>query len=289
MEPRATPMQPRSILLATDLGHRCDRALDRAVTCARTWQAKVLCAVVSEDGAVSEARRAEGERRLQEDIRAALQADDVVLHVRLEQGEPAEQVVAIAASEGSGVIVTGIARSSPLAGIFLGRTVDRLLRKATVPLLVVRRRGRLAYRQIVVGTDLSAPSRQALRTALAWFPDVPVLLFHAYRPPMSATVEVTEAGHADMHAAAMAECRAFLEDSGLSAAERDRITLRAEYGEPETLLARCHHRMGGDVLVLGSHGRNVVYEALIGSTVRRLLDEVDTDVLVVGRDGNNAS
>src|SRR3546814_18825375 len=33
---------PHSILLATDLSHRCDRALDRAVQLAQQWSAKLL-------------------------------------------------------------------------------------------------------------------------------------------------------------------------------------------------------------------------------------------------------
>lgn len=281
MEPRATPTQPRSILLATDLGHRCDRALDRAITCARSWRASVLCAVVSEEGFAGEAQRSASERAVQAALREELQADDVELDVCLHEGDPGDRVVAMAAGAGSGLVVTGIARSSPLAGILLGRTVDRVLRNSPVPVLVVRRRGRIGYRQIVVGTDLSEPSRQALLTALSWFPGVPVLLFHAYRPPMSSATTVSEQGHAELYEAAMAECRGFVASSGLSAEDHARLTLRAEYGDPETHLARCHHRFGADVLVLGSQGRGAVYEALIGSTVRRLLDDVDADVLVV--------
>src|SRR3546814_7254277 len=33
---------PHSILLATDLSHRCDRALDRAVQLAQQWSARLL-------------------------------------------------------------------------------------------------------------------------------------------------------------------------------------------------------------------------------------------------------
>lgn len=44
---------PRSILLATDLGPRCDQALDRAIVLSRQWQAKLIIIHVladAEDG-----------------------------------------------------------------------------------------------------------------------------------------------------------------------------------------------------------------------------------------------
>lgn len=273
---------PRDILLATDLGHRCDRALDRTITCARDWRAAVLVlAVLEHDAVPNEAARGERERQLGESLRDELQADDVDLRARLGHGDPAEVAVEIAALERSDLIVTGIARSSPLSDILLGRTVDRVVRNAPVPVLVVRRRGRVGYRRVVVGTDLSEASRKALLTALAWFPRVPVLLFHAYRPPMSGLVSDSEQARSQMYVAALAECQAFLDACGLSGAERERVAIHAEYGQPEQLLADYERKVGADLVVLGSHGRGAVFDVLIGSTARRVLEQVDTDVLVV--------
>lgn len=272
---------PQRILLATDLGHRCDRAVDRALTCARAWDAQLLVAVMQEQAFASDAARVERERQLGAMLREEVQADDISLRIRLEHGEPADLAAAIAADEGSELIVTGIARSSPVSDILLGRTVDRVLRKAVVPVLVVRRRGRIDYRRIVVGSDLSEASRIALHTALAWFPQTPLLLFHAYRPPMATRAGSSAQARADMQAAALAACQAFVDDSGLPADARARISIEAEYGEPELRLADCGQRFGADLLVLGSGGRGALFDVLIGSTARRLLDDVDTDVLVV--------
>lgn len=275
---------PESILLASDLGHRCDRPLDRAITCARAWGSTVDIAVVREYGVPAGSTPQPDAGTLLRELREELQADDVRMQLHLAEGDPAVQVVDLAAARKSGLVVTGIARSSPLAGILLGRTVDRVLLRAPAPVLVVRRRGRIPYRRIIVATDLEAPSRLALHVALRWFPDTPVRLFHAYRPPMSTGSEPDEA-RAEMHAGAVAGCQAFLAASGLSRADDARITVQAEYGEPELLLADCGRRLGADLLVLGNHGRGALFETLIGSTARRLLEQVDTDVLVVRRAG----
>lgn len=273
---------PRDLLLATDLGHRCDRALDRAVTCAREWRASLLVlAVLEHDAVPNDAVRAERERQLSESLGHELQVDDVELRARLSQGDPADVAVEVAALERSDLIVTGIARSSPLSDILLGRTVDRVVRNAPAPVLVVRRRGRVGYRRIVVGTDLSDASRKALLTALAWFPQVQVLLFHAYRPPMSGLVGDSEQARSEMYSAALAESQAFLDGCAVSDTDRERIAIHAEYGQPEQLLADYERKVGADLVVLGSHGRGAMYDVLIGSTARRVLERVDTDVLVV--------
>ncbi|MBN9926998.1 universal stress protein, partial [Listeria monocytogenes] len=82
----------------------------------------------------------------------------------VEEGEPAEVLLSIAAREGCDIIVTGIARDETLGRMFLGNTVNRLVRGSPVPVLVVHDRAVRHYRDIVVGTDFSEASLQALLT-----------------------------------------------------------------------------------------------------------------------------
>ena len=81
------------------------------------------------------------------------------------------------------LIVTGIARDETLGRLLLGTTVEKLARQARQPVLVVKTRPRKPYHDVLVATDFSPGSRQALRAALQLVPDANLTLFHAYDVP----------------------------------------------------------------------------------------------------------
>ena len=169
---------PRNILLASDLDARSDRALDRAVQLAQAWDARLLVVTVVEPGAGQvdamalrdppEWYRGEdpvhaAERHLLEETSAL----GVGLSLRVEQGQPGERVLELVDTEACDLVVTGVARHEALGRTMLGSTVDRLARRSPVPVLVVRRRVHAPYRRMVVASDWSSSSEQALRTAAA--------------------------------------------------------------------------------------------------------------------------
>lgn len=284
---------PQRLLLANDLSHRCDRALDRAVLLARQWHVPLLSLTALEpgellslagDGSAEDGQeggwregadaRIVAERR----IRADIDDDDLVLEVRVEEGAPAE--VILATSTPDDLIITGIASSRTLGSILLGNTTDRVARRARVPVLVVRQRARRPYRRMVVATDFSESSRRALHMALAMFPDAGITLFHAYYPPFAGRLD-SEQARAELLRAARDEAQAFLDDAGIGAGDRRRTGLRLAFGSVEALLGDYVREVGTDLIVLGSHGRTAAFDTLIGSTARRVLESADTDVLVV--------
>ena len=175
MDPIEGSLVSGGILLASDLGARSDRALDRAVQLARAWDTRlVVCHVVEENAAAAREMtlrdppdwyRAEdpvhaAERHLLEDASAR----GVRISLRVERGRADERLVDVAREEGCGLLVTGVARQESLGRIVLGSTVDRLLRRSPVPVLVVRGRTHAPYRRMVVASDWSPPSAHALRS-----------------------------------------------------------------------------------------------------------------------------
>lgn len=270
---------PQSILLATDTSHRSDRATDRALTCARLWQARVLALTVLEDGSVPAGlNRDSAAATLREDLRAA--ADGVEVQSQIREGVAVEVILDCARQERSDLIVTGIAKAGLFGDFILGSTVGRLARTSPVPIMVVHQRGLRNYRRLIVATDFSETSRQALRTALAWFPDLSVLLFHAYRPPLTGLVD-SDRVRADLQDEAAAQVERFLDDTLLSAEQRKRVLIHAAYGSVDGLLTQLTADSHDDLVVLGSHGRSAMFDVLIGSTAKRLLEHASSDVLVV--------
>ena len=280
---------PASILLATDLSARCDRALDRAVNLALAWGAKLhIVHAIEQDMLDREdafTRRLRGadpalaaRARIEADLAGHVEGVAIELHV--EAADPVALVLKVAAREGCGLIVTGVARDQSLGRYLLGSTVDYLVKHAPVPLLVVRDRANADYRAVLVTTDLSPSSRHALEAAARIFPDAELSLFHAYDIPFAGYLE-NSAVQADFVRYGADASEKFLSEANLPDGVKARIRQIVERGDPETLLA--DHAKAGDfgLVVVGSHGGGALYDLFIGSTAAAIIREQPGDVLLV--------
>ena len=192
-EPAPPAGAPRKILLATDLSARGDRALERAISIARRCDAALIILHVFEE--LDSSTLTYGTRTLpswhrppdaatlmKHRIRQGLRSDlgDAVEKavILVEAGNPAEVIERVASSEQADIVVTGIAREGMFASrpVVLGKTVEQLLRRLPVPILIVRNRARDAYQHIVVTTDFSESSAHALQMAVRFFPAQPLYL-----------------------------------------------------------------------------------------------------------------
>jgi len=285
---------PGTILLATDLSARCDRALDRAVQLARQWQARLVAVTVVDPGTLSETRvRAApppswggdddgpAARTLRQ-LRRDAAATDVDIVVRVEEGRVNETLARVAVEEGAGLIVTGIARSESLGRTVLGSTVDWLARHATVPVLVVRDRTHGAYRNIVLASDFSPSARFALERAAGLFAGVPMTVFNAFEVPFLGMMDPkAQSAIAQGREAATREGQEFLASAALDPSPREAIRLHVEHGEPVRLTYEYARDHEADLIVLGTHGRSALFDILIGSIARRILETAATDILLV--------
>jgi nucleotide-binding universal stress UspA family protein len=280
--------KPERILLATDLSSRCDRALERALQLGREWNAELHVAHVIAEKTEFEItgrswaapslraddRLDQAELRLRKDIGPG--ASDVRVKVHVIEGSPGEAICELAKREKCDLIITGVARNESLGRMILGDTVDFLVRRATVPVLVVRNRVHGPYAEVVAATDFSAASAEALRTALGFFPRAKTGLFHAYEIPFAGILTVNDAirrEFREMDEKAMCE---FLRAIDLP----EDFPRTLERGPPAAALAR--YLEGHDALVaIGSHGASAISRIVLGSTAGRVLDHTQGDVLVV--------
>lgn len=280
---------PKSILLATDLSARCDRALDRAVNLASTWGAKLhvvhaleVDMLDREDAFTRRLRGADPAQAARARIEADLagQVAGVTMEVHVETADPTALVLKVAAREGCGLIVTGVARDQSLGRYLLGSTVDYLVKHAPVPLLVVRERARGDYASVLVTTDLSPSSRHALEAAARMFPDAALSLFHAYDIPFAGYLE-NDAVRADFVRMGDEACEKFLAEANLPDGVAGSIGRIVERGDPETLLADHARARDLGLVVIGSHGGGALYDLFIGSTAAAVVREVPADILLV--------
>lgn len=290
---------PARILLATDLSTGSERALERAVWLATSWQARLTILHVFRESpdpasltaqahalpswqrppdAVSIAKQ-RIRQGLHTDVGAAVEKASVLV----EEGEPAEVIERVAIAEGSELVVTGIAHESPFANqpVILGKTLERLLRRSPAPILIVRNRVRASYEHILVATDFSDVSRHALQAALRFFPLRRLRLLHAFEAPYTGLVSEPAAYNRSYGEARARDLEGFLDSIFLSSDLRSRIDPLIEYGRAAQLISQYVRDHSADLVVLGTHGRGAVLESLIGSTAKNILATLTCDALVV--------
>jgi len=285
---------PSSLLLATDLSARGDRAFDRAVQLARQWQARLVVATVLPStqeldfhdpilGTPPWQRPALLAELVERRLRRELQVDDVSMEVRIESGAVGPALLRIARQCGCGLIVAGIARNALFCLPSPGSSVAWLSRHAELPLLVVHRRVHGPYRSMVLATDLSDAPARALRTATAMFGEpLSLALVHGFNVP--------RLGQRDAHpGAALAQARQRAEEAtrqsldtlGLSTGLRARVELAVGDGEPSRLLRDYVRDHDIELAVVGGHGRSALSGLLLGDVAARILATVQTDTLFV--------
>lgn len=279
---------PKRLLLATDLSARTDRALDRAVLLAGEWQAELVILHVLEDETVlsdgmgplpSWRRPPDPQKAAEQQLRADLRGLAPNATVVVESGKPGDVILHTADALKCDMIVTGLARNELLGRFSLGGTVDWLLRRSNIPLLIVKDRARSPYKDILVATDFSDPSRHALATAARIFDDQQLTVFHAYDAPMAGLTTDAESYRREYSEVAAADCKEFLRSVQLPEGKPPKIML--EWGAPAHLLRDYAEKGGFDLAVIGTQGRSAVFDLFIGSVARQILAEMPRDALVV--------
>ena len=281
---------PKTILLATDLSGRCDRAMDRAAYLAKSWGARLVVLNVLEPeydlaGPAGTAdlpswrrppeREAVVAAQMRRDLPGGLQGAEI----RVVEGAAVATIEAGAREVDAELIVTGIARDETFGRYLLGSTVERLARQTPIPLLIVKNRLR-PYGEVLVATDFSSPSQHALTAAAHFFPGTPLTLLHAWEFPFAGLMD-RPALRREWTAMEKEGCDTFVAQSQLSQGQRQDLQVLVEHGSPDTIVSAYMRDKGVDVVVVGTHGRSGVFDVRLGGTAKRILNGAPGDVLLI--------
>ncbi|MGB3834915.1 MAG: universal stress protein [Mesorhizobium sp.] len=277
---------PRKIMLATDLTPAGDRAFDRAVELASEWNAELVVLHVAESNSARpwgmDRRIRNAETEMEALVRSAKQTCKIVRHTVI--GDPADRTLAHAHEFGCDFLVTGPAHGKIIGEKYLGSTAARIVRRANVPVLAVRRRPEGPYGSIVAAVDFSDPSRRALFGGHALFPSARLTALHAYQikpnwsgPNAERTLDIIESEERER---AIKEAEQHMEDL-ITAAGAPAIEPAIMEGEPEAVLNDYVASKWPDLVVAGTHGRSEIEYDTIGSVAERLLMTLPCDVLAI--------
>jgi nucleotide-binding universal stress UspA family protein len=280
------------LLCATDLSSRSDRAMRRAAALAREAGAElVLLSVVDDDQPeilVANERR-EVTSLLAEQARAMPEMQGLKRRLRVEAGNAFDAIIRVTGEEAADLIVMGEHRKRLLLDVFVGTTIERVMRRGRWPVLMVNRPAERPYRRVLVAVDMSEFSAQAMRAALrlGFAGRGELMVFHAFQQPGRGNMVLadlsTEAieGHVAATAAqTRLEVARFLKELDLSLGRRlPHIAL--EEGAPAEALRRSVDRLSPDLVVIGTRGYGAIGRLVLGSVADEALRTLDCDVLAV--------
>jgi universal stress protein E len=278
------------ILAATDFSTRSNRALRQAGLLAQPANAKLCVVHVVDDDQPEELVRLEkreAERVLAEQIDSMPELLGIQARPMVVTGDPFDGILRTAAEIQPDLVVMGSHRKQMLRDIFIGTTIERVIRKGTCPVLMVNHEAQRRYENVVVPVDMSDASADALRAARSTglISDERATLLHAFLAMAKGKLSVVGSDQAsiDSHVAserqrAIDELAAFLVANDL---EHGRWSLRVEEGGPMEIISRAVSEMRPDLLVMGTHGRSGLLKALIGSVTEEALRSLNVDILAV--------
>lgn len=262
----------KHILIAHDLRGTADLALRRAAQLAQQQGARLSVLHVL-DPAQSEQAHDQARQVLDNSISQFAPPDSTL---QLRSGKPSEVVLQHLQESDYDLLVLGghLERHE----FFSGTSLDRIARSCPVPLLLVAHPSPGPYRQAVAAIDFSLCACSALAGAYGLLPESAELhAVHVFEPAKGSREQIDN--QLQIQQALIDQLVADelqkLPPSGptISHAVHQGGILRCLQ---EQLKAR-----GSDLLVLGSHGRSALSQALLGSLAQHFLHKAPCDVFVV--------
>ena len=290
----------RSIVAATDLSAPAGRAAHRAARLAQTKSATLTLAHVVSHSALDELRRwldvggdpgqsivDEVSQRLQELASSLANRYGIQVDPKVLTGPPVDEVARIADEVAADMVVTGTLGAGHLRSRLVGSTAERIVRKSTRPVLLVRQSPRAPYERVLVAIDFSRWSLPSLQLATAMAPDAEFVLLHCVEPleRMPGLAGLDAAALERSRAAAGGDAMQRLHETAARAGlPAGRWTAAVRTGmAPWLHIVRLEQEQDCDLIVIGKHGANAIEELLLGSTTNTVIAETGADMLVFTR------
>jgi nucleotide-binding universal stress UspA family protein len=278
------------ILAATDFSTRSNRAVRQAGLLGQAHGAQLGLVHIVDDDQPEELvamEKREAQRILAEQIVAVPELRGVQCRPIVVEGDPFDGILRTADAIKADLIVMGAHRKQLLRDIFIGTTIERVIRVGTVPVLMVNHEAQRRYEKVLAPVDMSEASANALRAALALglVGRTGATVLHAFVAPAKGKLFIAGADKANVdeyvdreRTAAAAQLTDFLAAHDL---ERESWSLHLEEGDPGEVISRTVEMMRPDLVVMGARGRSAIVKTLLGSVTEACLRSLDVDILAV--------
>lgn len=290
------------IVTATDFSAPAGAAVERAALIAREHQAQLTLVYVYDEARWEHLRslakpkkkllskQAVGQAWEKVEASAAELADAYGIKVSgiVALGHAADAIAETSNAVRASLVVLGPHGNRLTDRLFIGSTALGVVRDATCPVLVVRKKSKAAFKRCLVGADFSPASLRAGTSAAQLFPAADITLLHAVQSiegPMlftGALREAIDAAKAQLSAQALERlAQAYPpgrhgQPGKLDSAKRKSVALPASLALLRELEAARY-----DLLALGRDAKGAIAERVLGSVPANMLVEAPVNLLIV--------
>jgi nucleotide-binding universal stress UspA family protein len=301
------------ILCPTDFSDFAERALRRAASLARWFGAKVTVLhaiqpvpwiapgagwaagiVVPQD--LLRPVREDVAKRLEEFV-APFGGEGVTVETRLDEGDAARQIEAVAEALPADLVVMGTHGRGGFERLVLGSVAEKVLRRAPCPVLTVGPQDAISpssplFQRILCAADLGEGSQGVLHTALSVAAEslARITLLHvvdrlpgmgAGGPDAPARALRPAAELAALQSRLMDEAKEQLIEAARPARDFSEVSERVEMGKAWQEILRVAEDIEADLIVMGSRSQTSLGRLFLGSTANQVVRQARCPVLVV--------
>jgi len=299
LQPESGVARPLRLLAATDLSAAARHAAERAASVAQATRSTLDLVHVAPFSQLDELKRlvhglpddvAERMRQqaqiLLDSLAATLKEQyGVTAATHVAQGPLLKAMHDTASAAAADLLVLGARGASLLRRLALGSTAERLVGSFGRPMLVVKRAPAAPYRRVLVPVDFSHASLPALRLAHDVAPQALLVVMHAYEAPFEGKLLVAGVEEADLQkyrdlarSEAQEKLRALCDEARLAPRQVLQVLV---HGNVVRCILEQEDEHDCDLVAVGRSGQSSAEDALLGSVSRRLLEEAESDVLVL--------
>lgn len=285
-----------TILTASDFSKSSTLALKRAASLALDLNIRLELLHVVEDSlldhffqpeqkAREKSRLAEAAmHRLREEAEREMPAG-VEYRCRVETGRAFLAIIHTARLVQAGLIVVAAHGRHSLRDLFIGTTTEKVVRKADLPVLVVKNAPRASYRRVLVPTDFSAAAGNALAAAMTLAPDALIDPLHVYTlwgGEYLTSPTIRDAAQERYQREMRSKVSSAMTDwlRGIETGDR-RLKEHIRQGRAAALIPKVAKELGVDLVAMGTTGRSGLSHVLLGSVAEHALWQLPCDLLTV--------
>lgn len=275
----------KTILVATDLSERSDRAVRRALRLAASSGAECHALYVADDDLpqdIADTLRAKAEERLRRLLDAAPGGAEARCHALV--GDPVATIRDRAAGIGADLVVLGLHRPRPFLDALRETTMERLTRLLPQPVLLVRDPADHDYASVLAPVSLSPSCAAALRAARALAPEARLSAFHAIYVPYGGLTGEGPGGTMARQMRREAEA-ARTEWAAAAGLEGDLAEVTMITGSLRQVFDRRLEATGADLAALGADTRTLYLASGLGSFIAEMIRNPPTDLLLARAGG----
>lgn len=215
------------------------------------------------------------------------QRHPVDMDVSVSVGSVSRRIAFYAEAIGADLLVLGAHGSDFVRDLFVGSSIERVLRQTEKSMLVVKRMPRSDYARILVPVDFSTLAAGSVRLARRLAPQAELILMHAYEVPYESKLRmagIEESCLNELREAARADAVARVDELLRDACDADpAVRYVLVHGQAVASIVEQARLLKCDLIAMGKQGLRMVEDLLLGSVTRQVLEQAQCDVLVCNR------